>query len=113
MGSRGILRTAEGGRLLFWCPGCDGAHQIQVGEGDGARWGFNGDYERPTFTPSIRVSGTAPISADEHRRIMTGERIERRPTVCHSFVRDGQIQFLSDCTHALAGQTVPLQPFDN
>lgn len=30
------------------------------------------------------------------------------PAVCHSFIRDGQIQFLSDCTHALAGQTVPL-----
>jgi hypothetical protein len=26
--------------------------------------------------------------------------------VCHSFVRDGQIQFLGDCTHALKGQTV-------
>lgn len=27
---------------------------------------------------------------------------------CHSFVRDGQIEFLSDCTHALAGKTVSL-----
>jgi hypothetical protein len=27
---------------------------------------------------------------------------------CHSFVVDGQIQFLGDCTHKLAGQTVPL-----
>ena len=27
---------------------------------------------------------------------------------CHSFVTDGRIQFLSDCTHALAGQTVDL-----
>jgi hypothetical protein len=27
---------------------------------------------------------------------------------CHSFLVDGQIQFLGDCTHALAGQTVPL-----
>ncbi|MCZ4340562.1 hypothetical protein O4H52_03015 [Sphingomonadaceae bacterium G21617-S1] len=33
------------------------------------------------------------------------------PAVCHSFVRNGQIEFLSDCTHALAGQTVPLPPF--
>ena len=26
--------------------------------------------------------------------------------VCHSFVTDGRIQFLGDCTHKLAGQTV-------
>ncbi|WP_241754456.1 hypothetical protein [Cupriavidus basilensis] len=31
--------------------------------------------------------------------------------VCHSFVTDGRIQFLGDCTHALAGQTVPLAEF--
>lgn len=27
------------------------------------------------------------------------------------FIRDGQIQFLGDCTHALAGKTVPLPEF--
>ena len=27
---------------------------------------------------------------------------------CHSFVRDGGIQFLTDCEHGLAGQTVDL-----
>lgn len=31
--------------------------------------------------------------------------------VCHSFVRAGRIEFLGDCTHALAGQTVPLPPW--
>ena len=29
-------------------------------------------------------------------------------SVCHSFVTDGKIQFLGDCTHELAGQTVEL-----
>ncbi|MHC8396108.1 hypothetical protein ACYZT8_21075 [Pseudomonas sp. LB3P93] len=28
--------------------------------------------------------------------------------VCHSFVIDGCIQFLGDCTHELASQTVDL-----
>lgn len=112
MGARGVLRTAEGGRLMFWCPGCDGAHQVQVGDGLGPRWGFNGDHERPTFTPSVLVRGTQPITDDEHARIMSGERITPRPLVCHSFVANGQIQFLGDCTHSLAGQTVPLKPFD-
>jgi len=30
------------------------------------------------------------------------------PSVCHSYVTDGRIQFLADCTHALAGLTVDL-----
>ena len=30
------------------------------------------------------------------------------PSVCHSFVTDGRIQFLADSNHALAGQTVDL-----
>jgi hypothetical protein len=30
------------------------------------------------------------------------------PNVCHSFVTDGRIQFLTDSNHALAGQTVDL-----
>jgi len=109
---RGILRQAQCGRLFFWCPGCDGAHQVQVGDGPGPRWGFNGDYDRPTFTPSVLVRGTRPITDEEHARIMAGETIKTEPTVCHSFVTDGRIQFLGDCTHPMAGQTVPLPEFD-
>lgn len=30
------------------------------------------------------------------------------PSRCHSFVRAGMIEFLSDCTHALRGQTVSI-----
>lgn len=29
---------------------------------------------------------------------------------CHSFIREGQWQFLGDCEHKLAGQTVPMVP---
>lgn len=96
MSARGIFREATGGRLLFWCPGCDGAHYVQIGDGPGPRWSFNGDYDRPTFQPSILVEGS----------------MRDGPMRCHSFVTDGQIQFLGDCTHALAGQTVPLRDFD-
>lgn len=97
---------------MFWCPGCDGAHQVGVGEGPGPRWGYNGDPETPTFTPSILVRGIQPITDEERDKIMSGERVEKRPLVCHSFVTDGRIQFLADCTHALAGQTVELPDFD-
>lgn len=74
----------------FWCPGCDYAHQIRVGT-----WTWNGDLERPTFSPSVLVVG--------------GIHQMR----CHSFVTDGRIQFLGDCTHALAGRTVDLPEWES
>lgn len=92
------LRRLEGGRVAFWCPGCKTGHQINVFEDpnrQGPLWGFNGDGDKPTFTPSIFVN-------PPHLRGPS-----TRPS-CHSFVTDGRIQFLSDSTHALAGQTVDL-----
>jgi len=68
-------------KILFFCPGCGHAHVVD------SRWSFNGDYNKPTFRPSVLVIG------------------EKR---CHSFVTDGKIQFLNDCSHELAGQTVDL-----
>lgn len=103
-----VLRNAVDGGLTFWCPGCNEAHQIKVGEGAGPRWGWNGNAERPTFTPSVLVRGTQWLTDDEHARLMRGEHVEPRPMCCHSFITDGQIQFLGDCTHELANRTVPL-----
>lgn len=74
-------------RLVFWCPGCDGPHMPRI-EGAGVLWTWNGDSDKPTLQPSILV--TLDIGH------------------CHSFVTDGQIQFLPDSTHALAGHTVEL-----
>lgn len=101
-----ILRNAGDGhggtRLIFFCPGCDSYHEIAVGVGPGPRWTWNEDAERPTFSPSILVTYPANPDADDDFKEW---RTERR---CHSFVRDGRIQYLGDCTHALAGQTVDL-----
>lgn len=110
------LRSVEGGGLMFWCPGCDGAHQVWVGEGSGPRWGYNGNPDRPTFTPSVLVRGTfghPPVTSenlDEWKRAPWPQTDVEH--ICHSFVTDGRIQFLGDCTHALAGQTVDLPEFD-
>lgn len=93
------MRSAEGGYLFFWCPGCDGAHMVGVGEGSGPRWGYNGNPDAPTLTPSVFVNAPGPHHYDGAE-------------TCHSFVTDGRIQFLNDCTHALAGQTVDLPDFD-
>ena len=115
------LRRLEGGRVAFWCPGCGEAHQVTVGAGLARpRWDFNGDGDRPTFSPSILVRGTRDDLSDEEwvallgrtageREAMVADR--RTSFVCHSYVREGRIQFLGDCTHALAGQTVELPDF--
>lgn len=100
------LRVLQGGRVAFHCPGCNQAHHVTV---DGSRgWTFTGGGDRPTFSPSILVKGTVPITDEEHAIIMQGGTVEPKPLVCHSFITDGRIRFLDDCTHALAGQTVDL-----
>lgn len=101
---------------MFWCPGCDGAHQVGVGDGPGPRWEYNGNPDAPTFKPSVLVQGytweppVTPENMDQWRR-EPWQQTKRR-IVCHSFVTGGRIEFLGDCTHALAGQTVDLPDFD-
>lgn len=104
MAARGVLRTVAGGSHLFFCPGCRGMHRVGPG------WSFNGDYDRPTFQPSVLVQGVEDLTDEEHGRVMAGEAVTPRPFVCHSFVTDGRIQFLADSTHTLAGHTVDLAP---
>jgi hypothetical protein len=83
---------------MLWCPGCGFAHVIYTKNGAGRpEWKFNGNKEKPTFEPSLLCSWN--------------EGEEQAKKVCHSFVRDGQWQFLGDCTHKLANKTVPLEPF--
>lgn len=102
MGALGIkLRTIAGGRIGFWCPGCDGAHVVRVEGDDHPRWTFNGEPERATLSPSILVTYDGRDAGVD----------DAPPARCHSFVREGRIEFLSDCTHALAGRTVELPPF--
>ena len=96
--------------LQFWCPGCDEAHGPIVARPNPVHpfWDWNGSRDQPTLSPSIRVSGTRPITNDERDRILAGQYVEPEPRLCHSFVRNGQIEFLGDCTHHLKGQTVPI-----
>lgn len=79
--------------FIFFCPGCRCGHAVWVNRkaSNGAIWTFNGDEDKPTFKPSLLVDSTRGR--------------------CHSYVTDGQIQFLDDCTHDLKGQTVPLEKF--
>lgn len=104
--------------LRFHCPGCGSSHMARVGQPTGPNWTWNGSLENPTFTPSILVrsghhvpghdGGQCYCNWDEKDK---AEFPELKCTICHSFVTDGRIQFLTDCTHALAGQTVDLPEF--
>lgn len=87
------IRPRDGIERLCWeCDGCGEVHMIPIA---GERsWSWNGSAVSPTISPSILVRFTR---ADT-------------PVVCHSFVVNGSVQFLSDSTHALAGQTVPMVP---
>lgn len=103
--------------VAFNCPGCGEVHAIAVAPAaNGAPrpvWGFNGNGDAPTFTPSVLSRAGHFSDGDTKECWCTYEARFGRPSpfkcvVCHSFVTDGMIQFLGDCTHALAGQTVAL-----
>lgn len=95
----------------FECPGCGINHGFTCREtGPGPSWDFDGDLDRPTFSPSLLVSGVRPITDEEQAVIRAGRHVEPQPFTCHSFVRAGRIEFLGDCTHHLAGRTVDLSP---
>lgn len=102
------LRKLEGGVVAFRCPGCKRAHSVGVELPAGTIWRWNGNGDAPTFTPSILFSGSQSLTDEEYRRVMAGETVKTAALFCHSFVTEGRIQFLSDCTHELAGQTVDL-----
>ena len=102
---QGVIRTHPTGRHSFWCPACNDIHQIVIAPGG---WWWNGSYDKPTYKESISVRGTAKLTAAEHVDIMRGKPVEPRKTHCHSFVKDGRIQYLDDCTHDMAGSTVDL-----
>lgn len=93
------VRTCTDGKIVFWCPGCDSTHGLNVKPASPRPcWTYNGNPAAPTFSPSILVTCDWPLDDDT----------PASRDVCHSFVRDGRIQFLGDSTHALAGRTVDL-----
>lgn len=88
-------RRAESGFLTWHCPGCERGHDVPV-EGE-HRWEWNGSLESPTLSPSVLVYAhdASPSFKPQPR--------------CHCFIKDGRIQFLSDCGHGMAGQTVGME----
>jgi len=67
---------------MFWCIGCQEFHWFNDS------WNLTGTDEKPTVQPSILVS----MPPTDYR--------------CHSFITNGQIKYLDDCSHDRAGETV-------
>ena len=91
-----VCLTSDG-TLLWYCPGCRGGHGVPV---IGARvWDWNKSLTSPTLSPSVLVHSHARWQEEDQPR-------------CHVFIREGKIQFLADCSHSLAGQTVDVPPWE-
>lgn len=80
----------------FYCPGCECHHGINDG------WQLSFNDSKPTVSPSILVKHGR--YKDMNDPLNSYEQI-----VCHLFIRDGKIEYLNDCTHALAGKTIEMQ----
>jgi hypothetical protein len=135
-----------------WCPGCDRLHPFRLAPGNerGVFWEWDGDLERPTFSPSLLCYSSVHLCEGEHEPVVCedpncesrthtlgaivdgvllwkfpggfpegAEQVRahqaphtREPAFgpCHSFLRAGRWEFLSDSAHHLAGQTVDMVP---
>lgn len=119
---RGLLSVlATPNCYAIWCPGCRDIHVL-------TGWQFNGDFDKPVFSPSLLVTSGhyctdrwkpgdhcwCTYNADQRRRKkrLAPFGCQR----CHSFIGcngadPGEIIFLSDSTHHLAGKTVALPSY--
>lgn len=55
-------------------------------------WTFNGNVEKPTFSPSFKHDW----------------KEKDTPKVCHYIVTDGRVAYCGDCTHSMSGQTIDM-----
>ena len=87
---------AEATHVTMNIPGPTGKLTLPVilgGTRDGTGcWTWNGNTDTPTLRPSVLTTG------HDFR--------------CHSWINDGKAQFLGDCSHEYAGQTLDLLDAD-
>lgn len=101
-----LRKTSEG--YAHWCCACEEMHSLPHS------WKFNGDVNKPTFSPSFNHSGIK-------RNMVGGKWVGEGkdawlydsqgkpiPTVCHYILTDGVLHYCGDCTHSLSGQSVSL-----
>jgi hypothetical protein len=97
-----LEKIVEGDNVIgymFYCPGCESHHAPYVkpfANDKGASWEFYGSLKAPTFFPSILSKVTAT-------------NVSLPVKICHLFVREGKIEYLSDSTHSLAGKIIDME----
>jgi hypothetical protein len=99
------------GVFMFECPGCGMTHFMytRFRNSSNAIWQFNGDIEKPTFHPSINYTAGYMIP----RKLLRDDEYEYYKkkgfgSRCHSYLRNGIMTFLNDCTHDKKGQKIEL-----
>jgi len=85
------LYNDEEEQIGFYCEGCNDAHWFRI-RGPQPVWGFNGNLNCPSFSPSLRI------------RYGTGDREK----CCHLILKDGIINYCGDCSHDLKGKPVKM-----
>lgn len=103
------LKKSEQGHspdFNFYCLGCDCYHGVWTTSKNisDAIWLFNNNLEKPTLSPSL-LNRFVTYKQDQEKNIIP---TTIKNVVCHVFITDGIIQYLPDCTHHLAGQTIEL-----
>ena len=98
----------EATHITIAMPGPLTRRMLRVGGSLHPRWEWNKDCVRVTLTPSILTTGVRPLTTEEAERVLRGENVDVEEIRCHSFVTDGHVRFLPDCSHSLAGMEMDL-----
>lgn len=98
--SKSLRKTNSG--YMHWCVACEELHPLPNS------WSFNGNLEKPTFTPSFKHTGIKTVKVNGK---WTGEWVLDAdgapvPEVCHYILTDGVVNYCADCTHPYAGKSV-------
>jgi hypothetical protein len=94
-----FMKEKDNEAYLFYCPACECAHRIQSDKTKTPCWEFNNDLDNPTVSPSIRV---------RHYSNKLKKKLN-----CHTFVKNGQIQYCSDCNHKFKNKTVEIPDWED
>lgn len=82
----------------YLCPACNRIEEVPIEGHPSTNWKFSGSEEFPSLTPSVVIATFRKTTEDNMR--------------CHSHIHEGKISFDFDCTHELAGKTVPMIPLE-
>lgn len=90
-------------QYAHWCPACDEPHIFSLDGPKGRNWTFDGNMEKPTFEPSMRISCDWDPEAKAWRA-----------TQCHYYLRNGMLEFCRDHPKAeFRNRSFPLPDFPN